>query len=136
MFCPICGKDCAENTAFCDNCGNPLNRPAPVIPSQDPHASAQAPTQPIGELPGKTMGIIGMILGILSILGGCCLFFVSIPCSVAGIILSAISMKRAKEVSRRNNFALAGLICSIVGLVLAVLFTVLIILLGILETYG
>lgn len=133
MLCPICGQECAENSAFCDNCGNPLHRAAPVTPAQTQQAPTQSTPQPAGELPCKTMSIVAMILGILSILGGCCLAFVSIPSAIVGIILSSISMKRAKEVGRTNNYSLAGLICSIIGLVLALLFVVFVILVAILE---
>lgn len=134
MFCPICGKDCKENEAFCENCGNPLHRVPPVQPPQyQPEVVPTAP-QFQGEVPGKTMGIVGMVLGIVSILFGCCIFYLAIPCGIAGIILSAIAMKKAKEVRGKNNFALAGLICSIVGLVLALMGLVFVVMLGILES--
>lgn len=120
MFCPICGKDNAETEAFCANCGNPLHRPAVTPqPQAVPSAPASAPFS--GELPGKTQGLVGMILGIVSIVLGCCSPFITLPCGIAGIILSAISMRKAKATLQKNNQALAGLICAIIGVVLSLL---------------
>lgn len=123
MLCPICGKENEETIAFCENCGNPLHRPAPFTqPEAVPEAPAVAP-EPIGELPGKTAGIVGLVLGICSLLFSCCVFFLALPGGITGIILSAISLSKAKAVSRKNNLALAGLICSIIGTVFALLGT-------------
>lgn len=119
MFCPICGNDCKENEAFCDNCGNRLHRTPPVQSPQYYPEEIPTAQQLQGELPGKTMGIVGLILGIVSIVFGCCIFFLAIPCGIVGIILSAIAMKKAKAARRKNNVALAGLICSIIGTVWA-----------------
>lgn len=136
MLCPICGHECQDNSAFCENCGHPLHRPSPVTQFQPQPVSTPVVPQATGELPGKTMGIVGMILGIISIVFGCCAGIFSVPAGIAGIICSALSMKKAKAANRKNNYALAGLICSIVGTVLGFLFIVFLVLMALLEVYG
>lgn len=127
MFCPICGNDCREDQAFCENCGNPMHRAAPVQPVQNPYMDIPTAQHFQPEVPSKTMGIVAMILGICSILFGCCIFFLAIPMAIAAIILGGIAMKRAKDAGRSNGFALAGLICGIVGLALAVIYVLVLI---------
>lgn len=133
MFCSICGKKNSENTAFCPNCGNPMHRPAPFTQPQDVPAAPAAPVSPSGELPGKTMGIVGMILGIISILFGCCTPIFPMICAIVGLVLSCISRKKASGVLRKNNFSLAGLICSIIGLVFSVIYSIIFIILLLAE---
>lgn len=133
MICPICGHDNSENSAFCENCGNPMHRPAPFSQPQPASVVSDVAPQPAGPLPGKTPGLVGLILGICSILFSCCVFYLALPGGIAGIILSAISMKKAKDAARKNNLALAGLICSIIGTVLAILAAIIIILVLIYE---
>lgn len=70
---------------------------------------------------GKGMGIAGLIVGIVALL------FSFIPClgmwaivpAVVGLILSAISMKQAGAAGGSKGMAIGGLICSIVGLLIA-----------------
>lgn len=128
MICPICGHDNPENSAFCENCGNPMHRPAPFSQPQPASEVSDVVPQPAGPLPGKTLGLVGLIFGICSILFSCCIFYLALPGGITGIILSAISMKKAKDAARKNNLALGGLICSIIGTVLAILAAIFIIL--------
>lgn len=81
------------------------------------------PMQPACQqvLPGKGMGVAGMILGIVAIslsaswvLGGIC--------AVLAIAFSAIAQAKARRVGRNNGMAIAGLICGGVGLAIAVIF--------------
>lgn len=70
------------------------------------------------------MGVAALVMGIVS----CCLFwipYVNTVCllmCIAGIILSAISMKKARAAGVSSGIAVAGLVVSIVGLVLSFLF--------------
>ena len=67
------------------------------------------------------MGIAGLILGILGAIGsflpvvvyGAWLF------ALIGIILSAIGMKKAKAANQPSGAAVAGLVISIIGFVIA-----------------
>jgi hypothetical protein len=66
----------------------------------------QPPTGPPAQDPGRTMGIVGLILAIF--------------CSLIGLIVSAIAYNTSKKAGYQNNFALAGIIVGIVSLVLGV----------------
>ncbi len=83
--------------------------------------------------PQKTnaLAVIGLILGILSILLGCCAWY-GLIAGIPGIICSVLAKKEEK-----SSLATAGLVCSIIGTVLAVIMTILgAVLLGILQTAG
>ena len=73
-------------------------------------ASAPAYAQPAAVNPGRTLGIVGFILA----------FFVS----PAGIIVSAIGLSKSRKSGNKNGLALAGLILSIVFLMIAIVVTV------------
>lgn len=62
--------------------------------------------------------IASMILGIVALLLSCCLYYVSIPCAILGIILAAVGMKSGKG---GKGMGIAGLVCSIVSLVPAII---------------
>ncbi len=83
----------------------------------------QAPVQPVynDSLPGKALGIIGMILGILSF------FFIfailmELPialsplCAITGLVLSAIAKSKANHVGKTNGMGIVGMIFSIIVL--------------------
>lgn len=100
MICQNCGNELPEGSAVCMVCGNEV-----VVPEQVKAA-----------VPGKTLGIVSLVLGILSILGTCCSCF-GLPFPIAGAITGFMAMKQAKEAGEKNTFALIGLIASIVGFV-------------------
>lgn len=51
MFCPKCGKESPEGSAFCPSCGAAL--PTATEPASAPAAEAAAPEAPIYEVPGE-----------------------------------------------------------------------------------
>lgn len=51
MFCPKCGKESPEGSAFCPSCGAAL--PTATEPASAPATEAAAPGAPIYELPGE-----------------------------------------------------------------------------------
>jgi hypothetical protein len=65
-------------------------------------------TAPAGDFPGKTLGIVGLVLAIVA--------------PVVGIIVSAIAMNQSKKAGYPNKLAKIGLI---VGIVLTVLIVIL-----------
>jgi hypothetical protein len=67
-------------------------------------SSYQPPPGAAGQDPGRTMGIVGLILAIF--------------CSLIGMVISIIAYQRSKQAGYQNNIALAGII---VGAVLFVL---------------
>ena len=108
-----------------NNAQQPFNQPnnaanqQPNNPYHQPqqmnyNAPQQAPQTP-ATYPGKGMGIAGMVLGIVSIVLFCA-WYLSIPCGIVGLILSIIANNKAKVVGVKNSLALAGIICSAIGL--------------------
>ncbi|HLU63456.1 MAG TPA: hypothetical protein VKY66_02900 [Protaetiibacter sp.] len=79
------------------------NVPAPAAP-----AGAPAPS---GDYPGKTLGIVGLIL----------VFVVT----VVGLIVSAVALSQSKKAGFKNTPAKVGVILGIVFIALGVIFTVL-----------
>lgn len=82
-------------------------------------ATAQAyPAAPANQKKG--MGIAGMVLGIL----GLCVPYAGVLLAIIGLILSALQLKKIKQDPVQyggKGMAIAGLVCSIVGLIGAVL---------------
>lgn len=71
------------------------------------------------------LAIISLIAGILSIVICCTTYYSLIP-GIIGIVCSIISKKQ----NGKTGIATAGLICSIIGCVLAVLWTIFVLVVG------
>jgi hypothetical protein len=69
------------------------------------------------------MGVAGLVLGILSAIGGWVpiLNYFAWIFAVVGIVLSALGRKKAIEESKPTGIATAGLVLSIIGLVISVI---------------
>ncbi|MEI8135869.1 MAG: DUF4190 domain-containing protein [Bacteroidota bacterium] len=81
-------------------------------------------TTPTSALPnGKNLGIAGMILGIIAIIVSFigCMAVCSILLAVVGLVLSAISMSQAKKAGASKGMAIAGLICSILAIIICLI---------------
>ena len=97
------------------------------MPMQQPYGMQppyyyQPPVPPASNS-GRGLGIAGMILGILSIL----LFFIPIfdvVMAFTGLCLSIPGLVMAKKANAPLGFALAGLICSVAGLIFGICWTV------------
>lgn len=100
-------------------------QPVYQTPAQPQQPAYQQPYQPAYQqppvVPGKGMGIAGMVLGIIALVFGCCTEYVSIPCAVIGLILSIVAMSKAKKAGMKNGCAVAGLVCCCISLALAVI---------------
>src|SRR6056297_2801037 len=72
---------------------------------------------------GQGLGIAGLVLGIISIplavMG--CTFIIALLFGAVGIVLSAIGLSQAKEANGAKGITTAGLVVSIVGSVIAIL---------------
>jgi len=96
---------------------------APVPPAQPayqaPAPGYSAPVTAPNTYPGKTLGIVGLVLS--------CIFFVGISVLV-GLILSIVALVQSRKAGYKNGPALAGIIISgalivigiIVGIILGV----------------
>lgn len=67
---------------------------------------------------GAGMAIASMVLGILSILFSCCLYYVALPCGLVGLVLGAVAIKKD---TAGKGMAVAGVVLSIISLALAVI---------------
>lgn len=92
---------------------------APQYPGGYPGAYGQ-PAGPGGEDPGKTMGIVGLVVSIAGL-------FILFVAPIAGIIVSAIARSRSSRAGFSNAPALWGIIVGAVMLVLNVIFVIVII---------
>jgi len=76
------------------------------------------PGGPVG--PSNTQGLVGMILGILSIPLACCPYL-GFVLGVAGGVLGFLGRKKADAgLATNRGMALAGLICGAIGVVLSI----------------
>ena len=144
MFCPVCGTLNEDTVPYCGGCGRPLIPQQPVY--QQPVRQEPVYQQPVRQypiyqpqglpvhpywqppqlavktpVPGRGLGIAGLILGIASLLFGV-VWFLSGICAVLAIIFSAVALAKAKQAGRFNGMALGGLLCGAIGLAVAALF--------------
>jgi len=66
------------------------------------------------------LAIVSMILGILSI-PSCCCIFLGAPFSIAGLVLGIVAMGKIRgnpQMFKGGGMAIAGIVCSAVGLIL------------------
>ena len=93
--------------------------PQPGYPQQTPGSPGQIP-QPVMMSSTQTtnpMAITGMILGIISLVLVCCCY--GIPFNILGLVFSIIGLSQIKKNPNQQGkgMALAGLICSIISIV-------------------
>ena len=69
----------------------------------------------------KGLAIASMVLGIVSLVLSCVLWYVSIPAAIVGIVLGVMHNKK----NGKCGMSIAGIVCSIISLVLIVLVLVL-----------
>ena len=80
-------------------------------------AYVQGPGQ-AGPQQSNGMAIAGMVLGIVS-LPLLCLWFIGLPCAIAGLCLSFVGKSRARETDSGGGMAIAGIVLSCITLALA-----------------
>ena len=89
-------------------------------PYQQPNTAQPARAVVYDTMPMKNnnMAIIGLILGIFSLLG-CWIPFWNLILSIAGIVSSAIGLAR----KQRSGMAIGGLVASVIGLLISIVIT-------------
>ena len=82
----------------------------------------QEPRQPQNNGNGQkdTLAVVSLVLGIVSLVVCCCSGLFSMPFGIGGIICAVLSKKNGK-----SGLAMAGLVCSIIGVVFGILSTIL-----------
>lgn len=92
----------------------------------------QQPVPPEGPKKTDPLAIVSLVLGIASIVMGCCIPILSIALGIGGIICSVMSSKKQK-----SGLATAGIVCSIIGIVVGVIMWIFnAVLLGMLAAQG
>ena len=130
-YCPSCNQPNDDATTYCASCGQPFGQPNY---SQQPQGYAPPPPQgyapqppgygpQVTKPPGNGMGVAGMVLGIIAIVT--CWWgyaaIVSMILAIVGLVLSIMGRKKNAEVGAPAGMATAGLIMSIIALVLSVI---------------
>ena len=96
----------------------PVNNYQDYTTNVQPQTIVEAPKAENKET--NVLAIVSLVLGILSIVLGCCTGWVGALFGVGGIICAVFANKQGK-----TGLAKGGLICSIVGIVLGILITIL-----------
>lgn len=96
----------------------PVNNYQDYTANVQPQTIVEAPKAENKET--NVLAIVSLVLGILSIVLGCCTGWVGALFGVGGIICAVFANKQGK-----TGLAKGGLICSIVGIVLGILITIL-----------
>ena len=77
--------------------------PPPAPPAPAYSSAAVAPVNP-----GKTMGVVALVLSIIGL-------------HLIGIIVGFVGLNQSKKVGQKNGFALAGIIVGFVGFVIGII---------------
>ncbi len=134
MFCEKCGTQCADGTAFCNNCGAALNNAnagATQATYQQPQYQQPQYQQPqyqqpqyqqpqyqqpaTTKQPGHGLAVASLVLGILSFI------VAAVICGSLGIALGGA----AKSKGNKSPMATAGIVCGCIGVglwLLAIIF--------------
>lgn len=123
-FCQNCGNQMEDTAAVCTACGTPANGvaqaapAAPVAPQPQYYAAPQMPYA-VPKIPGKGMGIASMVLGIIC-LALFCIPYIALPCAIIACALGGAGLAKSKKCGAKNGVAVAGLVCSIIALAVAI----------------
>jgi len=92
----------------------PYYAPVGGVPYQPAWVAVPAQQQPNG------MGVAGMVLGIISLLGG---FFTAIL-PILGLVLSIVGRNQADQEGSSTGQAVAGIVCNTIALVVGLILLV------------
>ncbi|MFV2087147.1 DUF4190 domain-containing protein [Micromonospora sp. LOL_021] len=122
----------------------PPGQPYPQQPMQpygDPYAQQPVPGQPYpaggygmpGQQKNNHLGLIGMIVGITSLVLAVCCPLLGIPAGIAGAVLGFLGKNKVDQgLADNRGQAMAGLICGAIGVVLGIANSIL----GVLLDFG
>ncbi|MGN1060554.1 MAG: zinc-ribbon domain-containing protein [Candidatus Coproplasma sp.] len=99
MFCKNCGKEIDDNADVCIYCGKKVDKTVG------------------GERKVNGFGIAGFVIALLSLWLGT--FYCIAP--IVGLVLSIVGMSMSKKCNSCNGLAIAGLVISIISLVVWVI---------------
>lgn len=107
MFCKNCGREIDDKASICIYCGV-----ATGVKDPEQRAAEQSAKAPERHVNG--VGIAGFVLGLLSLWLG--MYFCVVP--VIGLVLSSVGVGLRNRYTSSNGLAIAGLVLSIVSLVI------------------
>ena len=72
-------------------------------------------TQNLENQPNNGLAIAGFVVGLVSI-------FLNFYCitGIVGLILSILGLKKSKETGKSKSLAIAGIVCSIIGIIVGI----------------
>jgi NADH:ubiquinone oxidoreductase subunit 6 (subunit J) len=91
----------------------------PEQPAAAPPPGAQQPGAPGLAIAGFVCGLVGLVLSAIIIC-----FFIGGPVALVGVVLSAIGLRQANERGAKRGLAIAGLVCGIIGVLIALVVTI------------
>jgi len=135
-FCQGCGTPIQQTDAVCPNCGmananqiqgTPSDKPI-IVNVQQPVGAAAVPAPP-----GNGMSIASLVLGIVALVGSLtiCGSIFAIPVALVGLILGIIGKNKLKTAGAPFGKATAGIVMSIIALIIAAIVIVFVFVLGI-----
>jgi len=135
-FCQGCGTPIQQTDAVCPNCGmananqmqgTPSDKPV-IVNIQQPVGATAVPAPP-----GNDMSIASLVLGIVALVGSVtiCGSVFAIPVALVGLVLGIIGKKKLQTVGMPFGKATAGIVMSIISLVIAAIVIVFTFVLGI-----
>jgi 4-amino-4-deoxy-L-arabinose transferase-like glycosyltransferase len=80
--------------------------------------------QPINQPQSNGMAIASLIMGILGVILGCCLWYFTIPLAIAGLVLGIIVIKKKKG---GRNLAIVGIILCSLSIILGIFSAIMVI---------
>ena len=101
-----------ENNSYGSN-DNRYTKAPDLVPNYDSGSSGYDS----GKGQGKGLGIASMVCGIVSLIGCCGMWYVSLPCAIVAIVLGIVQIVK----NDARGMAIAGIICGGLGIALTVL---------------
>jgi len=84
-----------------------------------PPPAAEQPGPPGLAIAGFVCGVVGLVLSAIVVC-----FFIGGPVAIVGVVLSAIGFRQANERGAKRGLAIAGLVCGIIGVLIALGITI------------
>jgi hypothetical protein len=118
----------SQQPSAADPTGQPPPAPQYPDPAGQPTSGSPYPAYPVagygaptgGPTQQNTLGLIGMVVGIISIPLACCAVL-GLIAGIAGLVLGILGMRKVRAGAASNRgMALAGVICGSIGIALSI----------------